>query len=169
MSSSVYHGECDSVQTREDDSSPAMVWSSGGKSAANRSKGSAASVTGVPSSGAAAAGDVEDDAVLAQQDILVGHQFGERPLLADDELDHEEFRSIPAKTGILVALPLHFRKRADPTQGSGKDRHQILKSSAESSVPITEEDVFAMAPFKLPPKVWILRSFHNFDYNLLFF
>jgi len=47
------------------------------------------------------------------EDALVGHAFGERPLLADDELDDDSLHSglprAPITTSRLPTVPLPFR------------------------------------------------------------
>jgi len=60
---------------------------------------------------------------------LVGHAFGERPLLADDELDEDDVNRAPAgnkgasglpkasaKTSRLPSVPLPFRFNQNPNQ-----------------------------------------------------
>ena len=84
ISSSVYHGESDSI--RMEPIEP--------KTSNSRRKN-----TGQVSS------NVED--------ALVGHAFGERPLLADDELDDDSLHSgmprAPVTTSRLPTVPLPFR------------------------------------------------------------
>ena len=74
VSSSVYHGECDSIQATgeevEDAASPTF------QMMAHRSKFKK-----------------PDLGTLLLEDALVGHEFGERPLLADDELDDDRISS----------------------------------------------------------------------------
>lgn len=111
ISSSVYHGESDSVRME-----------SGEPKASNSRRKPAGQVTS------------------NMEDALVGHAFGERPLLADDELDDDSLHSgLPraaVKTGRLPLVPLPFRIR-------NVEKKEFVTS---------EEDVFAKAPFKLPPK-----------------
>lgn len=84
ISSSVYHGESDSVRME-----------SGEPKASNSRRKPAGQVTS------------------NMEDALVGHAFGERPLLADDELDDDSLHSgLPraaVKTGRLPLVPLPFR------------------------------------------------------------
>ena len=87
ISSSVYHGECDSIRTEPVEPK-------------------------VPSSRSKFVGK-KPDQVSSMEDALVGHAFGERPLLADDELDDDSLHSrlprAPIKTSRLPSVPLPFR------------------------------------------------------------
>ncbi|EFX70419.1 hypothetical protein DAPPUDRAFT_328332 [Daphnia pulex] len=111
ISSSVYHGESDSI--RMEPIEP--------KTSNSRRKNVAQISSNV-------------------EDALVGHAFGERPLLADDELDDDSLHSgmprAPVTTSRLPTVPLPFRIR-------NAEKREFVAS---------EEDVFAKAPFKLPPK-----------------
>lgn len=87
VSSSVYHGECDSIRT-EPIEPPTSI---------NRSKFV----------------NKKTEQISSTEDALVGHAFGERPLLADDELDDDSLHSTlpraPIKTSRLPNVPLPFR------------------------------------------------------------
>lgn len=87
VSSSVYHGECDSVRTEPIEPQLSI----------SRSKFTSK----------------KSEQVISTEDALVGHAFGERPLLADDELDDESIHStLPratVKTSRLPNVPLPFR------------------------------------------------------------
>lgn len=84
VSSSVYHGESDSVR----------IESAELKTSNSRRK---------------TVGQITSNL----EDALVGHAFGERPLLADDELDddspHSGLPRAPIKTSRLPLVPLPFR------------------------------------------------------------
>lgn len=92
VSSSVYHGECDSIRTE-----PIEPQASIGRSKFLSKK---------------------TEQISSTQDALVGHAFGERPLLADDELDDDSLHSTlpraPVKTSRLPNVPLPFRYFTNP-------------------------------------------------------
>lgn len=102
VSSSVYHGECDSIRAKEEP--PMSIKISASRSIGNKKVGG-------PGSGQ-----------QPSTDALVGHSLGDRPLLADDELDEEDGgsacnRTVPpsgaprssARSSRLPSVPLPFR------------------------------------------------------------
>ena len=74
-----YQGESESVQTDE---------------MSNRQLG------GHPASSKFTATTKKDQASIAHGDVLVGHAFGERPLLADDELDVDYSCRMPLNSSV---------------------------------------------------------------------
>jgi hypothetical protein len=126
--------------------------------------------------------------VSVLEDVLVGHELGDRPLLADDELDNDESRlaSMTASgdpsssasssssaagsmagpagkgaatvrgAGLLSSVALPFRRRSEERK-EVKDKPNPLRLANDPDPANPQnrpaEDVFALAPFKLPPKV----------------
>ncbi|XP_071536903.1 uncharacterized protein Nak isoform X2 [Panulirus ornatus] len=148
ISSSVYHAECESVTTHEDDprtaenSDPTQLIRRGPKpsKAAIRARARALQ---------------EQENRKCAQDRLLGHEYGEKPLLQDDELDSGEEEGklsddqeeqhieqqltqqpdqLPVRSNIFH-VPRPFRKTS------------MDESHRQREVP-GEEDVFALAPFK---------------------
>ena len=72
------------------------------------------------------------------QDVLVGHELGHRPLLADDELDVDTAAAAP------------------PPRASAPFR-RLSQERPPAAAAVTNDDVFALAPFRLPPKVFRRR------------
>lgn len=106
--SSAYHAECESVATNEDDISRVVV------RVRMRKKDRMNDSTNT----------IIDENQLSPSSAELLHQFGDKPLLLDDELDYD----------------------------SG-DNSNAESSSKEEPSPGEELDVFAMAPFKMPKKV----------------
>ena len=139
ISSSVYHAECESVTTHEDDprigdvSDPAQLMKRGPKPsrAAIRARAKALQ---------------EQENKKCTQDRLLGHEYGEKPLLLDDELDsetedkdseddqQEPNSEASSDVGSVLYVPRSFGKN---------NESQVMKESLP-------EDVFSMAPFKKP-------------------
>lgn len=104
VSSSVYHGECDSIRTK-DELQPCKTQSNSRSGKFGHKKQAAAASSSLESS-----------------DALVGHALGDRPLLADDELDEDDVNRVGSnrnsssglpksslKTSRLPSVPLPFR------------------------------------------------------------
>lgn len=110
--SSAYHAECESMATHEEDSTSRIIRTKLKSEAPNET--------------------VDEDM------LFVGHQYGEKPLLLDDELDSDcELKYDNAKWSV--------EKR-------GKKEDLWIKPS--SSFDEEPSDVFAMAPFSKPkPKI----------------
>lgn len=104
--SSAYHGECDSATTHDENCSTSSL------SRRKRDRNKHSSTTNIETEG----------------DLLfVGHQYGEKPLLADDELDSEEGGYSSGNVSPMLESPnTSSRKRWD-------DQAAV--------------DVFALAPF----------------------
>ena len=142
VSSSVYHGECESLQTRGEDEGD------GGESSPTapvRSKASAGR-SSKPSS------KKSEPPVRLVEDVLVGHELGARPLLADDELDNEDVHQTFASTSTANDCCTTVSKSA----GGGTIGSVVLSFLQRSEDHRKEpkvEDVFSLAPFTLPPKV----------------
>lgn len=105
--SSAYHAECESVATNEDDISRVVV------RVRMRKKDRMNDSTNT----------IIDENQLSPSSAELLHQYGDKPLLLDDELDYD----------------------------SG-DNSNAGSSSKEEPSPGEELDVFAMAPFKMPKK-----------------
>ncbi|XP_044599134.1 BMP-2-inducible protein kinase isoform X2 [Cotesia glomerata] len=117
--SSAYHAECESVATHEDDHRIR-------KPKRHREHQALPTI---------------------HADPVVGHQYGEKPLLLDDELDPE------AKPGQLHGDPFvghqYGSKPRLPDNGSSSD--EINKTNiVKNGIFKTDEDVFALAPFPRP-------------------
>ncbi|XP_042232422.1 uncharacterized protein LOC121873162 [Homarus americanus] len=163
ISSSVYHAECESVTTHEDD--PRIAESCDPSQLIRRGpKPSRAAVR------ARARALQEQENRKCAQDRLLGHEYGEKPLLQDDELDSGEEESklsddhedqhieqqpiqqpdqLPILSNIFH-VPRPFRKTS-------------MDDSQRQREYIGDEDVFALAPFKtslkkLNKKVFQSRS-----------
>lgn len=100
--SSAYHAECESMATHEDDCISRVI----------RAKQKE---------------EVKNKGTLAEDVLFVGHQYGEKPLLLDDELDSEP------------------EVKEEFAQWSNKKDDLWIQPS--SSI---DDDVFAMAPFSKP-------------------
>ena len=143
ITSSMYQAECESVTTHEDDprisgtTDPSVVRQRGPKpsSAALRAK----------------ANDKKELEKKAKGDRLLGHEYGEKPLLLDDELDGEEFeddKSIPKES---IESP-EFRNRCETlVEILSPDNPPLQPPPLFSSEDcVSDDDVFAMAPFQIP-------------------
>ncbi|XP_014223599.1 BMP-2-inducible protein kinase isoform X3 [Trichogramma pretiosum] len=128
--SSAYHAECESVATREEPE----------QQRTRRLRRQQHQIQQQQQQLAAA----------AQADRVVGHQYGERPLLLDDELDPE------SNPGQAHADP--FVKRQYKLKVLGRDSSsdeaevgQIRARELSLARRRQDEDVFALAPFHRPP------------------
>lgn len=108
-SSSAYHAECESVATNEDEVSRIQIRLRMKK----RDRHNESTTSTVI--------DENNRASPTSEDLL--HQFGDRPLLLDDELDYDS---------------------SEPTT-EGKDEEGVQSQEEPEDL-----DVFAMAPFKMP-------------------
>lgn len=115
--SSAYHAECESVATHEDDH---MLK----KARRQRTK---------------------ETTTSSSADRVVGHQYGEKPLLLDDELDPEakpdQTFGDPFVRHQYTTNPIQNNHSSDESQDETVKRNGLLR---------TEDDVFAMAPFPRP-------------------
>ena len=118
--SSAYHAECESVATHEDDHRMR-------KPRKHQQH--------------------QQNLPTIEADPVVGHEYGEKPLLLDDELDTEgkpeELHGDPfvAHQYNSSTKPLSIFDRDSSTSDENPSKHGLFK---------TEQDVFAMAPFHRP-------------------
>lgn len=111
-SSSAYHAECESMATKEDDCTSRMI----------RMKKA----------------ELQQPPQLTEDMLFVGHQYGEKPLLLDDELDSD--CELKLENSIWSV-----EKKNQP--------QEIWTISKRYDDCLDEDDVFASAPFqKIPPK-----------------
>ncbi|XP_043465484.1 AP2-associated protein kinase 1 isoform X2 [Leptopilina heterotoma] len=113
--SSAYHAECESVATHEDD---------------HRLKKSRRYHH-----------HHRETLPTIEADPIVGHQYGEKPLLLDDELDPE------AKPEQIHADPFVGHQYKYQTTSKLNDSSSDEKSKVKNGIWRIEEDVFALAPF----------------------
>lgn len=125
-SSSVYHAECESLATHDDDERHCH------KAPASKCDAVASCQLNI----------AKDDDIHDGHDFLfVGHQYGEKPLLADDELDTDD------DTGAKIPSPVqnsYWRHSADEEGSKGMSWE---KNCTGKDIVI---DVFALAPFQKP-------------------
>ncbi|XP_049765683.1 uncharacterized protein LOC126095047 isoform X1 [Schistocerca cancellata] len=126
--SSAYHAECESVTTHEDDERKRC------KIFIKTRELQQPTIEQEDDEGSACADDM----------LFVGHQYGDKPLLADDELDTEDENC----------------GEKSPTPPETESKSDLWKDAAEMSVPPksklvkdTSCDVFALAPFQKPASV----------------
>ncbi|XP_049839781.1 uncharacterized protein LOC126284689 isoform X2 [Schistocerca gregaria] len=126
--SSAYHAECESVTTHEDDERKRC------KIFVKTRELQQPTIEQEDDEGSACADDM----------LFVGHQYGDKPLLADDELDTEDENC----------------GEKSPTPPETESKSDLWKDAAEMSVPPksklvkdTSCDVFALAPFQKPASV----------------
>ncbi|XP_012264395.2 AP2-associated protein kinase 1 isoform X2 [Athalia rosae] len=135
--SSAYHAECESVATHEEDHRMRKPRKH------NR----------------------EQQLPTMQADPVVGHQYGERPLLLDDELDPEakpeQLHGDPFVGHQYGSKPLLFNEdsSSDDIETSKTPNNGIWK---------TEEDVFALAPFPRPTNLKKCNSSHGSSSQKIF-
>ena len=158
ISSSVYHAECESVTTHEEEARLEGVHhqdETGSDLKPADSLGNRKTHRGPrPSKSmlrahAKAIKDIEKRKAIG--DRLLGHEYGEKPLLLDDELDSEQEDKNTTKTASQSDT---FNK--SPSLGSIKQHFSISKpyknfSTKEPQPPPrseTQEDIFASAPFR---------------------
>nr|XP_045620399.1 uncharacterized protein LOC123771725 isoform X6 [Procambarus clarkii] len=163
ISSSVYHAECESVTTHEDDPQtaencdPTQLIRRGPKpsKAAMRARARALQ---------------EQENKKCAQDRLLGHEYGEKPLLQDDELDSgEEENKLsddqedPHVEPQPSQQPDQLTVRSNIFHVPRPFRKTSLDESQKQREYVADEDVFALAPFKtslkkLNKKVFQSRS-----------
>ncbi|CAL4067966.1 unnamed protein product, partial [Meganyctiphanes norvegica] len=184
ISSSVYHAECESVTTHEEDPCRAGESTDPAHLMRRGPKPSKAAVL------ARAKAIQEQENKKCAQDRLLGHEFGEKPLLLDDELDsddcdtgktledQDEEKLIedidpPSRTANLFQhVPRPFRKISHPI-GEESHKSTILnmdlltqqdefhKDPVSSGGAGGDHDVFALAPFKSSIKKLNKAVFHS--------
>ena len=168
VSSSVYHAECESVTTHEED--PRITGTTDPTLASKRGpKPSRASIR------ARTNAKLElEKKKLSNPDRLLGHEYGEKPLLLDDELDsggedekgrNEEPKSQYKEEPVIsvyetsidntALINLQSPSPPVPVSTSISSSHQktsdLLAPSAPSAVEeLSDDDVFALAPFRMP-------------------
>ncbi|KAF2364102.1 hypothetical protein FHG87_005138 [Trinorchestia longiramus] len=161
ISSSVYHAECESVTTHEDD--PRITGTTDPVSATRRGpKPSRASMR------ARANAKLEQEKRRASNpDRLLGHEYGEKPLLLDDELDdtgEEEEKvstddrtaSCKARASSLTIVTdectslINLQSPPPPVADVPLQAPVEAAVSPNNQEPEVEDDVFALAPFKNP-------------------
>lgn len=122
--SSAYHAECESVTTHEDDERQRRKVSIRHKETSE--KAHQTQVTEIE----------EENTGTSNHDLLfVGHQYGEKPLLADDELDTEDDFGVKSPSPPVQS----FWKTTD------EDLNFVKLKQKDGG-----GDVFAMAPFHKP-------------------
>nr|XP_053645926.1 uncharacterized protein LOC128697967 [Cherax quadricarinatus] len=161
ISSSVYHAECESVTTHEEDpqiaegGDPSQLVRRGPKpsKAAMRARARALQ---------------EQENRKCAQDRLLGHEYGEKPLLQDDELDSGEEESKlsddqedqhveqqPAQQPDQVTVRSNIFHVPRPFRKTSLDESQRQRECAG------DEDVFALAPFKTSLKKFNKKVFQT--------
>ncbi|XP_037886320.1 AP2-associated protein kinase 1 isoform X3 [Glossina fuscipes] len=142
-SSSAYHAECESVTTHEDDVSRVVVKVRMRKK--DRMAAAVAAATGDSVLTAGLAGD-ESELSPCSSDFL--NKLGDKPLLLDDELDY----------GSADSDTRSQSSSDDNSNGYVKvDDANKQRETIESDLVEPELDVFAMAPFKMPPGLPLRR------------
>ncbi|MPC07958.1 hypothetical protein E2C01_000527 [Portunus trituberculatus] len=164
ISSSVYHAECESVTTHEEDGrvgeggDPSLIVRRGPKPSRAAIRARARALQ-------------EQESRRCTQDRLLGHEYGEKPLLQDDELDSGEEEAKFSDGGEASSgqqpsgLPveqLSSRANVFPVPRPFR-KISLDESSRPREQQLSEEDVFALAPFKsslkkLNKKVFQSRS-----------
>ncbi|XP_064085639.1 uncharacterized protein LOC135200861 isoform X3 [Macrobrachium nipponense] len=160
ISSSVYHAECESVTTHEDDArvegcDPTQLVRRGPKPsrAAMRARAKALQ---------------EQENRKCPPDRLLGHEYGEKPLLQDDELDSgEEEGKLSEEDNDHQSehQPVHQQDQAPLRSSIFQVPRPFRKTSLDESYKQREhcadEDVFALAPFKTSLKKFNKKVFHS--------
>ncbi|XP_066962599.1 uncharacterized protein Nak isoform X1 [Macrobrachium rosenbergii] len=160
ISSSVYHAECESVTTHEDDArvegcDPTQLVRRGPKPsrAAMRARAKALQ---------------EQENRKCPPDRLLGHEYGEKPLLQDDELDSgEEEGKLSEEDNDHQSehQPVHQQDQAPLRSSIFQVPRPFRKTSLDESYKQKEhcadEDVFALAPFKTSLKKLNKKVFHS--------
>lgn len=99
-----------------------------------------------------------------QADPVVGHQYGEKPLLLDDELDPEakpeQLHGDPFVGHQYGSKPLLFN------DDSSSDEIETTKTP-NNGIWKTEEDVFALAPFPRPNSLQKSNSSHDSSQHIV--
>ena len=169
VSSSVYHAECESVTTHEED--PRVTGTTDPAVTSKRGpKPSRASIR------ARAHAKLElEKKKTANPDRLLGHEYGEKPLLLDDELDsegeyekdrNEESTNLYKENRTENTTPDSaslINLQSPPPLSSCTTTTEYLTPSAPplaAEDDASEDDVFALAPFKKPIQK-LAFIFHN--------
>ncbi|XP_069980323.1 uncharacterized protein Nak isoform X1 [Penaeus vannamei] len=164
ISSSVYHAECESVTTHEDDiartgesGDPLQLVRRGPKPSKAAMRAQAKALQ-------------EQENRKCAQDRLLGHEYGEKPLLLDDELDsgdeegkmsdNQEEQKLEPQPVPLVEQPVI---KSNLFHVPRPFRKTSMDDSYKHKEHTGDEDVFALAPFKsslkkLNKKVFQSRS-----------
>jgi hypothetical protein len=126
--SSAYHAECESLATHDDDEERCRhkVPASKHDAAANSQR-----TVGMDEV------DINDGHDL----LFVGHQYGEKPLLADDELDTDD------DGGVRSPSPVHNSYWRHPVDEEANKGMSWDKKCPSKDIVV---DVFALAPFQKP-------------------
>jgi hypothetical protein len=126
--SSAYHAECESLATHDDDEERCRrkIPASKRDAAANSQQTVAKDEI-----------DINDGHDL----LFVGHQYGEKPLLADDELDTDD------DSGAKSPSPVHNSYWRHPVDEEANKAIPWEKNCPRKDVIV---DVFALAPFQKP-------------------
>ncbi|XP_024893926.1 AP2-associated protein kinase 1 isoform X2 [Temnothorax curvispinosus] len=123
--SSAYHAECESVATHEDDYRMKRP-----RRHHYRQQ--------------------EQQLPTIDADPIVGHQYGEKPLLLDDELDPEskpeQSHGDPFVRHQYGSKPLLFNN-GDSSSDNDNDKSKSKSKSLNNGIWKVEDDVFALAPF----------------------
>ncbi|XP_021922191.1 uncharacterized protein LOC110831003 isoform X3 [Zootermopsis nevadensis] len=128
--SSAYHAECESLATHDDDEDDGR----------RRHKVPTSKRDATASSQQIVAEDEVD--INDGHDLLfVGHQYGEKPLLADDELDTDD------DGGMRSPSPVHNSYWRHPVDEEANKGMSWEKTSPGKDIIV---DVFALAPFQKP-------------------
>ena len=167
--SSAYHAECESMATHEDDTSSRMMRLRIRKEMANVGR------------------QQQEDA------LFVGHQYGEKPLLLDDELDSDSegnlklLKTIDEKKELWIQPPNSFEDKEDVfsmapfSNPKNKKKHEYEDHEREetpisqrgplfaSSTPYKDNDYFARNDREASPELLkinqSLNPFLNCEYN----
>lgn len=128
--SSAYHAECESVATNEDDVSRVVVRVRMRKK--DRMNDSTNTIID------------ENQLSPTSEDLL--HQYGDKPLLLDDELDYNS--GDDDKDGAAES-----ENSSNSSSSCSSKNSSPIPAGVASVAPVVELDVFAMAPFKMPHKI----------------
>ncbi|XP_033225081.1 AP2-associated protein kinase 1 [Belonocnema kinseyi] len=118
--SSAYHAECESVATHEDD---------------HRLKKHRRHHR-----------DQQQQLATIDADPVVGHQYGEKPLLLDDELDPEA-KPEQSHGDPFVGHQYRVKPLINNGSSSDDDGEKLKKTLKNNGIWKADEDVFALAPF----------------------
>uniref|UniRef100_A0A1A9WKZ0 Protein kinase domain-containing protein n=1 Tax=Glossina brevipalpis TaxID=37001 RepID=A0A1A9WKZ0_9MUSC len=145
-SSSAYHAECESVTTHEDDVSRVVV-----KVRMRKKDRTAAAVAAASGDSVLKAGLAGDESELSPCSSDFLNKLGDKPLLLDDELDYGSADS-----------DTRSKSSSDENSDDGYVKvddavKQVQVDAAKTDLAEPELDVFAMAPFKMPPGLPLRR------------
>ncbi|CAB0005622.1 unnamed protein product [Nesidiocoris tenuis] len=77
--------------------------------------------------------------IIEEQDCFVGHSYGEKPLLADDELDISDSPTQEVEDVFSMAPFTKVEKRRKPVENNFAPAHDVL--------PVVPQDMFGSTPF----------------------